>query len=152
MKSRSARFAGMAALAVVTIMSFVGQASAQDVRLSARKNKEINGLEAQLRGDYRERNASPLRLNSELENINIPVGTRVAFCLVQNGVATKIGAPRVRDIGGIQVAAKELNVNDGQTVPKVSAGDVLQARQSKTAPFKSNPGCGAPLLIAAPFK
>lgn len=152
MKNASVRFAGMAALAVLTIMSFASQASAKDVRLAARKNKEINGLEAQLRGDYRERNASPQRLNSELENINIPIGTQVAFCLVQDGVKTKIGTGQVQDVGGVQVASFELNTNDGDSVPKVNAGDVLQARQSKIAPFKSNPGCGAPLLIAAPFK
>jgi hypothetical protein len=34
---------------------------------------------AQLRGDYRANN-SPLSLNSQLENINIPIGKPVAFC------------------------------------------------------------------------
>ena len=67
---------------------------AQQTRLSARKNKVINGIEAQLRGDYREK-SSPSRLNSELEDINIPVGTKVAFCLVQDGVKTLVGVGQV---------------------------------------------------------
>ncbi|MBI3645682.1 MAG: hypothetical protein HY233_06945 [Acidobacteriales bacterium] len=150
MKNTKIRFATLAAVLVLAIMSSASQVWAQQVRLSARKNKVINGIEAQLRGDYRER-TNPIRLNSELENINLPVGTPVAFCLVQNGVKTKIGVGQVATVGGIQVASVELAVADGDNVPSVKAGDVLQARQSKTAPFKTSPGCGSPLLVGAPF-
>jgi hypothetical protein len=152
MRSTSKRFAALAVLTVLGLMSFVSQASAQDVRLRARATKVINGLETELRGDYRERNSSPNRLNSELENINIPVGTKVAVCLVQDGVTTKIGSATVADVAGRNVASLELEANDGDFVPKVKAGDVLQTRQNSKAPFKSNPGCNARLLIAAPFK
>lgn len=144
----------LASLAAVAILSFVCSASpmwAQQVRLSARKNKVVNGIEAQLRGDYRER-TNPIRLNAELENINIPVGTKVAFCLLQNGVKTKIGVGQVAVVGGIQVAEVELAASDGDAVPNVSAGDVLQARQAKTSPFKTSPGCGSPLLVSAAFQ
>jgi len=71
---------------------------------------------------------------------------------VQNGVKSKIGVARVRVIGGVQVAEVELEANDGDVVPNVSAGDILQARQSKQAPFLANPGCGAPLLVSAAFR
>jgi hypothetical protein len=111
----------------------------------------INGIEAELRGDFRAA-ANPIRLNAELDNINIPVGTRIAFCLVQNGVQTKIGVARVAVIAGVQVAEVELSANDGNAVPNVSAGAILQARQSKQSPFRANPGCGAPLLVSATFR
>lgn len=145
------RLAGLAAVMVLAIMASATQMSAQQVRLSARKTKVINGIEAQLRGDYREK-GSPIRLNSELENINIPVGTRVAMCLLQNGVKTLIGVGQVTLVGGIPTASVELATTDGDTVPKVFAGDVLQTRQRKVAPFKTNPTCGSPLLVSAAFQ
>lgn len=148
------RMASLAAMALMGIVCLASPMWGQDIRLSARKNKVINGIEAQLRGDYRESNGAPLRLNSELENINIPVGTPVAFCLMDSVTLAKtmIGVGKVSIVGGIQVASVELNVNDGQTVPKVNAGDKLQARQRKVAPFKTSPTCGTALLVAAPFK
>lgn len=148
MRNRKTRLAG---LTVVLVLGIVSSAAAQQVRLSARKNKIINGIEAQLRGDYRA-NMNPVRLNADLENINIPVGTPVAFCLLQNGVKTLLGVGQVALVGGIPVASVELAANDGDTVPTVSAGDVLQARQRKVAPFKTNPTCGTGILIPAAFQ
>jgi hypothetical protein len=146
------RFASLAAMAIMAIVCSASPMWGQDIRLAARKNKVINKIEAQLRGDYRESNGTPLRLNAELENINIPVGTPVAFCMVQNLVKTKIGVGKVAMVGGILVASVECNINDGNAVPKVNVRDKLQARQSAVAPFKTSPGCGAPLLVSAAFK
>lgn len=145
------RLAGLAAAMVLAIMASATQMSAQQVRLSARKNKVVNGIEAQLRGDYRER-TNPIRLNSELENINIPVGTPVAMCLLQNGVKTLIGVGKVVLVAGIPTASVELAATDGDTVPNVNAGDVLQTRQRKVAPFKTSPDCASPLLVSAAFQ
>jgi hypothetical protein len=145
------RFASLAALVIMGVVCSASPLWGQEVRLRARQNKVINGFEAELRGDFRAA-ANPVRLNAELERINIPVGTRIAFCLVQNGVKSKIGVARVRVIGGVHVAEVELTANDGDAVPNVSAGDILQARQSKTAPFKTSPTCGSPLLVAAAFR
>ena len=150
MKTRM-RFATVAALLVLTVMSSASQMWAQQVRLSARRNKIINGIEAQLRGDYRE-NTNPIRFNADLENINIPVGIPVAFCIFQNGVNTLVGLGKIALVGGIPVATVDLAVSDGDTVPNVNAGDVLQARQRTVAPFNPNPGCAAPLLSAAAFQ
>lgn len=151
MTKRAIQYAGLAAVILMGIMSFANAVSAQEVRLRARKNKIINGFEAQLRGDYRA-NPNPIRLNAQLENINLPMGTKVAFCLLQNGVKTKIGVGKVAVIGGILVAEVEKATSDGAFVPVVNAGDVLQARQAALAPFLTSPGCGAPLLIAASFQ
>lgn len=148
------QFASLAALLIVAMMASSSQMWAQQakqVRLRARQNKAINGVEAELRGDYRE-NSAPVRLNAELENINIPPGTPVAFCLLQNGVKTKIGVDQVAIVVGRPTASIELEANDGDTVPQVNTGDVLQAHQSKKAPFKTNPGCGSPLLVSAAFQ
>ena len=145
-----------AALAMVLTLVLIGSnqvwaQSPSQTRLAVRKNKVINGIEAQLRGDYRESN-SPLSLNSELENINIPLGKPVAFCLVRDGVATKLGVGRITIVGGLHTATVELSARDGDFVPNVDVGDVLQARQAAKPPFRSNPGCGAPLLVSGLFK
>jgi hypothetical protein len=141
----------LASLTVMLVLGVIGSAWAQQVRLSARQNKIVNGIEAELRGDYRA-SGSPQRLNSELDNINVPVGTPIAFCLVQNGVKTLLGVGQVTLVGGVPTATVELNVNDGDTVPTVSAGDVLQARQKKKAPFKTQPTCATGLMVAAAFR
>lgn len=141
----------VAALLALAVMSSASQSWAQQVRLSARTKKIINGVETQLRGDYRE-NTSPVRLNSDLENINIPVGTPVAFCVLQNGVKTLLGVGKVALVGGVPVASVDLAATDGDVIPNVNAGDVLQARQRTVAPFNPNPGCGAALLVSAAFQ
>jgi len=143
------RFASLAAVLAVAVMGSASQMWAQQVRLSARKNKVIIGIEAQLRGDYRERANIPVRLNSALENINIPVGKKVAFCLLQNGAKTLVGVGQVAMVAGVPVVSVELAATDGDTVPNVNAGDVLQARQTKRAPYKTRPSCGSPLLVFA---
>jgi hypothetical protein len=151
MKNARMRFASLAAMVIMGVVCSASPMFGQQVRLRARQNKVINGIEAELRGDFRAA-ANPIRLNAELDNINIPLGTKIAFCLVQNGAKKKIGVGRVKVVGGVQVAEVELSANDGAAVPSVSAGDILQARQSAVAPFRSSPGCGAPLLVAASFR
>ena len=80
------RFAGLAMMLSMAVLGTTSQMHAdQQVRFSARENKMINGFETELRGDYREQPGRS-RLNAQLEKINIPAGTPVAFCLVQNGV------------------------------------------------------------------
>jgi hypothetical protein len=151
MRSMRIRLASLSALVVMGVVCSASPLWGQQVRLRARQNKVINGIEAELRGDFRAA-ANPIRLNAELENINLPVGTPVAFCLVQNGVKTKIGVGRVGMVAGVHVAEVELTANDGDAVPNVSAGDLVQARQSKQAPFKPAPTCGSPLLVSADFR
>jgi hypothetical protein len=122
----------------------------QQVRLRARQNKTINGFEAELRGDYREE-IGPNSLSASLEKINLPVGTAVAFCVSHDGVSTRIGIGHVKVEAGVLEASVELDVSSGSRVPKIDKGDILQARQHVAAPFITNPACGAPVLIGAPF-
>ena len=127
---------------------------AQGLELGVHQNKIINGIQAELRGDYRENNGVPNRLTAELDHIKIPVGTPVAFCLQDSVtlVKTKLGVGKVRMLAGVPTATVELRTNDGQFVPKVTVGDKLQARQSAVAPFQTSPGCGSPLLISGKFQ
>ena len=143
------RYSTLAAALVLTIISSA-LASAQ-TRLSARKNKVINGIEAELRGNYRE-NLAPARLDADLEDINVPLGTKVAFCVLQNGVRTLVGVGKVVLLGGAPTASIDLSVNDGDVVPNINPGDVLQARQRTVAPFNSNPTCSSPLMVSAAFQ
>jgi hypothetical protein len=141
------RFAG---LAIILAMA-VSMVADQGLRLSARQNKQINGFQAELRGDYRERNGSPNQLNGELDKINFPSGVPVAFCLVQNGTASLIGVGNVARIAGVPSTAVELSADDGDAISKVSVGDVLEAHQQSAKPFLQNPTCSSPLLMSAPF-
>ena len=148
------RFASLAIMSVMAVIGTAGLVYAdnqQQLELRARQNKQINGFETELRGDYRERVGRD-RLNAELEKINLPVGTPVAFCLVHNGVQSLIGVANVARVGGILEAEIELESQDGDAVPTVRAGNLLQARQRTTAPFNPSPTCGEVLLLSAPFQ
>ena len=144
------------AITVLLALTVLGSSQlwAQSLELGVHQNKIINGLQAELRGDYQENNGVPNRLTAELDHIKIPVGTPVAFCLQDSVtlVKTKLGVGKVRMLAGVPTASVELRTNDGQFVPKVTAGDKLQARQSAVAPFKTSPTCGSPLLISGKFQ
>jgi len=140
------------AVMTLALATLAMPALAQNVQLRAKQDVTINGIQAELRGDYREKGRAPARLNSEIDNINLPIGTKVAFCSVLGGIKSRIGVGTVALVGGVRLAQFELSASDGDIVPKVVAGDMVQARQSKVAPFRTNPGCGAPLLITASFK
>jgi hypothetical protein len=142
-------------LAMMLIVAVVGTTSSvwadQQVQLKARQNRQINGFQAELRGDYREK-SGPDRLNAELDKINVPLRTPVAFCLIHNGVSSLIGVARVSQSGGSMDAQIELEAQNGDSVPKVDAGDLLQAHQHNRAPFNPNPTCVDLLLLSAPFQ
>jgi hypothetical protein len=144
------RFAMVMTLLIVAAGAF-GQEGAKGTRLTARADKTINGFKSELRGDYRE-SGTPTQLTAELEQINIPIGTKVAFCTVKNGFSTLLGVASVTTVGGELTASVELHVTDGDIVPNIDAGNLLQGRQRTTAPFIKSPTCGSVLLISAPFQ
>jgi hypothetical protein len=149
------RFASLAMMSVMAVLGTTNQVWAdkgqQQLELKARLNKQINGFEAELRGDYRERPGRD-RLNAELEKINIPAGTPIAFCVLHHSVQTLIGVANVARVGGVLQVQIELEGEDGDAVPKVVAGDSLQAHQQTAAPFSPDPTCADANLISAPFK
>jgi hypothetical protein len=116
----------------------------QGARLTARAERVIRGIEAQLRGDFRRKNGDRKRLNSELENINLAIGTDITFCLATSGGDIPLGSVKVHQNNQNQkVAEVELESQDGDKVPNVVVGDRLEARKGAD--------CSAPLLIKARF-
>jgi len=149
--NKKMRFASLAMILMMAVMGLTSTGFAdQKVELKARQNKRINGFQAELRGDYREK-SGPDRLNGELGQINIPLGTPVAFCLVHSGVSSLVTVADVAKTGGEIQAQFELEAEHGDSIPKVVAGDLLQAHQSTKAPFNPNPTCSDVLLLSAPF-
>ena len=61
-----------------------GTQSGSEIRLRARGEAVINGVEAELRGTF-ERRSDRTRLDGELEDINLPIDSAISFCLVQRG-------------------------------------------------------------------
>jgi hypothetical protein len=128
-------------LPTLTYLSPVAFGKPGEVRLRARGEHVINGIEAELRGDFRNL-LTRLRLQGELENINLPLGTHITFCVQPGNMRLAVAKVELEEQQ--KVAEFELDTNDGDTFPNVVAGDVLQARQGTT--------CAAPLLVSATFK
>jgi len=124
-----------------------------DIRLRARGQAAINGIETELRGDFRVE-SSPFRqrLSAELQNIHLPLGTPVAFCLVRSSGTLRLRRSKVHLESGIKVAELDLDTNDGNTVPDVHVGDRIETHQARMAPFNPTPTCGSPLLVSAKFQ
>ena len=119
-----------------------------EVRLRARGEAVINGVEAELRGKF-EREPERTRLEGELENINLPVGSAMSFCLMRGNstMPVAVGIIELQDDHERQ-AEFELRTDEGQTPPNVQAGDVLQARDGANGNLAD---CSRPLLVAGTF-
>ena len=73
----------------------------------------INGIEGELRADFG-RSPDRTRLDGELENINLPLGSLSSFCLVQ-GTNTVPLAVGVVDLEGERKEAEfSLRTDDGE--------------------------------------
>jgi hypothetical protein len=122
----------------------------QGVRLRARAQRMIRGIEAELRGDFRSGNGSQdnngKRLNGELDNINLPRGTEISFCLATMNGSIPLA---VRKLSGSDDDRKavEFELNGGGA-PDVMAGDKLESRKGGSG---GKADCTAPLLISAKF-
>jgi hypothetical protein len=127
----------------------------QGVRLRARAQRVIKGIEAELRGDFRRQNGGNddqgrrKDLHGELENINLPRGTEISFCLATSSGSIPLAAVKVGHNDDEQRSAEfELESQNGDSVPNVAAGDKLEARKGASS---GKADCGAPLLISASF-
>src|SRR3712207_4496459 len=114
---------------VMTVMSLLifgiivqnASATTSEIRILADLNPSPSaaGIAADGRADYRERDSS-LRLNVEIEDAT-PNST---FTIEVSG--EPIGTIMTNSFG---IAELELNTNDGQVVPKVLRGDLVQIFQ-----------------------
>ncbi|HMF91199.1 MAG TPA: hypothetical protein VKL40_11180 [Candidatus Angelobacter sp.] len=120
-----------------------------EIELQARAQALINGMEAELDGQFRVE-AEGQRLRGELDKLNLAIGTPVSFCLRKSSGTVALAAPVVMQSSGDELAQFELNTENGQTVPTVVAGDTLEARQGANASGTAD--CGKPLLVSAVFQ
>jgi len=107
----------------------------------------INGIEAELRGNF-ERRPDRTRLDGQLENINLPLGSAISFCLIQgfNTIPLAVGIIHLQDQR--RQAEFHIRTDEGRNPPNVQAGDVLQARDGGNAGIAD---CSRPLLVAGMF-
>lgn len=105
-------------------------------------------MEAELRSTFEQR-PDRTRLDGELENINLPVGSAISFCLVQgsNTIPLAVGIIQGESEEG-RVAEFHIRTDNGQTPPNVQAGNILQARDGANSNL---PDCSRPLLVSAMF-
>jgi hypothetical protein len=117
--------------------------------LHAHTESVISGVEAELTSTFRARSDGRRQLSGELENINLPVGTKISFCLTTTTAAVPVAVRSIKLIAGKKVAEFEFNTENGQAVPNVNANYKLRAR------FGSNgtkPMCNAPLLLSGTYR
>jgi hypothetical protein len=114
------------AMLAVTAMSLLifgivqnASATSSEIRMLADLNPTDGGIAADGRADYRERGNS-MRLNVEVEDVS----PNTTFTVEISG--NTLGTITTNSFG---TAELELNTNDGQVVPKVLRGDLVQIFQ-----------------------
>jgi hypothetical protein len=121
--------------------------SGDQIRLRARGREVVNHVVAELNGDFRV-DGSRQTLRAQLENIALPVGTPISFCLVSGTVATPTATGKVKLEGQLKVAEFALDTSHGDVVPSVASGDKIEARKGVSAGAAD---CGKPLLVSVTF-
>jgi hypothetical protein len=114
-------FAMLAVMAMSLLMFGIGEnasAKSSEIRMLADLNPPNGGI-ADGKADYRERGNSK-RLNVEVEDVS----PNSAFTVKVSGKT--IGTIRTNSFG---TAELERNTNDGQVVPKILKGDLVQIFQ-----------------------
>jgi hypothetical protein len=120
--------------------------AANQVELKARADAVVNGAQIELRGQF-EREPEETKLEGELDDMNLPVGSAVSFCLVQ-GISTIPLAVGIIQEEDERKAEFELRSDEGQNPPNVQVGNILQARDGANGNMAD---CTRPLLLAATF-
>ena len=121
----------------------------QETRLRARANRVIRGIEAELKGEFRSEDGRK-RLEGELDNINLRIGTGISFCLATSNGTIPLAAVKIGTHNDGQKNAQfELDTENGDQVPDVVAGNKLEARNGTNAGMAD---CSKPLLISATFQ
>jgi len=124
-----------------------GMAMSGELQLGARGAMVISGVQAELGGNFEQRSGRT-SLDGRFENINMPVGSAVSFCLMHGGqtIPLAVGIIQPHDQG--REAEFHIRTDQGQNAPSVQAGDVLQARDGANV---TTPDCSRPLLVAVMF-
>jgi hypothetical protein len=124
-----------------------GMSMKAELQLTAHGQMAISGVQAQLSGTF-EQHPDRMRLDGQLEDMNMPVGSAVSFCLMHGGqtIPLAVGVIQPQDQG--REAEFHISTDQGQNPPSVQAGDVLQARDGANVNVAD---CSRPLLLAVKF-
>jgi len=120
---------------------------AGEVELRARGEAVINGVEAELRGQF-ERRPDRTRLDGQLEDINLPIGSAISFCLMQGGQTIPLAVGIIQLQDQRREAEFHIRTDQGQNPPNVQVGDVLQARDGANVTMAD---CSRALLVTGTF-
>jgi hypothetical protein len=128
-------------------MPMSGMPMSREVQLSAGGQMVISGVAANLSGNFEQR-PDRTSLDGQLENVNMPVGSAVSFCLMHAGQTIPLAVGTAQLLGQSRAAEFQLRTDQGQNPPRVQAGDVLQARDGANVTMAD---CSRPLLVAGMF-
>ena len=118
-----------------------------ELQLSARGAMAISGVQAELRGNFEQR-LGRTSLDGRFEDINMPVGSAVSFCLMHGEQTIPLGVGIIQLQNQGRAAEFHIRTEQGQNAPSVQAGDVLQARDGANV---TTADCSRPLLVAVMF-
>jgi hypothetical protein len=124
-----------------------GMTMSGELQLSARGEMAISGVQAKLGGNF-EQHLGRTSLDGRFEDINMPVGSAVSFCLMhgEQTIPLAVGIIQPHEQG--RAAEFHIHADQGQNPPSVQAGDVLQARDGANV---TTADCSRPLLVAVMF-
>ena len=124
-----------------------GMSMSGELQLSARGAMAISGVQAELRGNFEQR-PGRTSLDGRFEDINMPIGSAVSFCLMHGEQTIPLGVGIIQPQDQARVAEFHIRTGQGQNAPSVQAGDVLQARDGANV---TTADCSRPLLVAVMF-
>jgi len=124
-----------------------GMSMTGELQLSARGAMAISGVQAALRGNFDQR-PGRTSLDGRFEDINMPVGSAVSFCLMHGEQTIPLAVGIIQPQDQDRAAEFHIRTDQGQNAPSVQAGDVLQARDGANV---TTADCSRPLLVAVMF-
>jgi hypothetical protein len=123
--------AALVLAATMTLSTAFADSKANETRLRAQlTGPAIGNVTPSGSADFRSDSRGRMRLNVEVEHVNLPQGTTLTVTLTHAGSASTVGTVT---LGATGFAELELNSQDGQTVPAVQSGDVVTAMNGASA-------------------
>uniref|UniRef100_Q01RC1 Uncharacterized protein n=1 Tax=Solibacter usitatus (strain Ellin6076) TaxID=234267 RepID=Q01RC1_SOLUE len=110
---------------VVPMRAEDGQKNGQAAQIRLRTTlagAAIQGKKPGGNADFRNDSSSRMRLNVEVENVNLPAGTILTVAVVHAGVSMTVGTIKLGSTGESEL---ELNFQNGAVVPAIASGDMV---------------------------
>jgi len=90
----------------------------------------ISGVTPSGNADFRSDSRGRMRLNVEVEHVNLPQGSTLTVTITHAGASTTAGVITLNAVGFGEL---ELNSQDGEAVPAVQSGDVVTVMNGASA-------------------